>query len=236
MTAQKLWLIGENGRPLGMQHAGGGAYKEPLSIVMAFTNARHHLDLTAQDSVEDLAPYHFRTKAPLLVLMGISIGIAVGGMMNLEPLVAAIVVATFAVNSLLFQSGLPSEFRLLRASSRDGIVCLVARDEDLEWIKGLTGDRWTQSPDATPKGLDQSETAQVDAIRYGFVAATSALTALALIRPLTRAIEDEGDTMIAVSTAIVFAIALAISYIGALRVVLRMAKIKRGQGTAPKRG
>lgn len=225
MTCEKLWLVAEDGRPVALRRGDDGVHREPVTVKMVFTPQRHALDLSQQNTIEAIAPYHFKGKPLLVLLLGVAIGIVAAGLMDIEPVISAIVVLTFAVTTLLFQSGVASEYRLVRTSGPQGIRCLVISDEDLRDFESAYPDAYVKESLPEPSQLTESEKAQVETQRYAFVTTSSALTLFALSGPLRRVIEGEADLITTIATPIVFCAALAVAYTGVVKIAI--ATIKR---------
>ena len=162
MTCEKLWLITEDGRPLALTRGNDGIYREPVTVKQVFVQRRHAIDLSTQTRIEPVAPYHFKGRPLLILLLGIAIGIVAGGLMNIEPVVSAIVVTTFAISTLLFQSGVASEYKMLRATGPEGPRCIVVSEEDVADLAHQHEGRFVTGEGPSPYALTEAEKDQVE--------------------------------------------------------------------------
>ncbi len=227
MTCEKLWLITEDGRPLALTRGADGIYREPVTVKQVFVQRRHAIDLTTQTRIEPVAPYHFKGRPLLILLLGIAIGIVAGGLMNIEPIVSAIVVTTFAISTLLFQSGVASEYKMLRAIGPEGPRCIVVSEEDVADLSREHNGRFVTGEGPSPYALTEAEKDQVEIQRYAFVTTLSALTLFALFAPLQRVIDGDSDILSTIFTPMVALVALATAYTGAVKTGMRMMKVRK---------
>lgn len=231
MTCEKMWLVSENGRPVPLQKSEDGIHREPVTVKMVFAPQRHVLDLAKQATIEPIAPYHFKGKPLLILLLGVTVGIVVAGLMDIEPVISAIVVLTFALTTLIFQSGAASEYRLVKTSGPQGTRCIVVSEEDLDDLKAAYPQTFLEEEAPAPLILTESERAQVEILRYGFVTTCGALTLFALSRPLRRVFEGDADLVTTVATPVVFCAAAAIAYTGVAKIIISTIKRIRHRPT-----
>ena len=229
MTCEKIWLINEDGRPLALTRASDGIFREPVTVKQVFTQRRHAIDLSAQTRIEPVAPYHFKGRPLLILLLGIAIGIVAGGLMNIEPIVSAIVVTTFAISTLLFQSGVASEYKMLRTIGPEGPRCIVVSEEDMGDLARDHEGRFITGESPSPYALTEAEKDQVEIQRYAFVTTLSALTLFALFAPLQRIFEGDADILSTIFTPMVAMVALATAYTGAVKTGLRLMKVRKAR-------
>lgn len=231
MTCEKMWLVAENGRPVPLQKGEDGIHREPVTVKMVFAPQRHVLDLTKQTAIEPIAPYHFKGKPLLILLLGVTIGIVVAGLMDIEPVISAIVVLTFALTTLIFQSGAASEYRLVKTSGPQGVRCVVVSEEDLADLKTAYPQTFIEEDTPAPSLLTENERAQVEILRYGFVTTCGALTLFSLSGPLRRVFEGNADLVTTVATPVVFCAAAAIAYTGVAKIIISTVKRIRHRPT-----
>lgn len=227
MACEKIWLITEDGRPLALTRSSDGIYREPVTVKQVFVQRRHAIDLASQKKIEPVAPYHFKGRPLLILLLGIAIGIVAGGLMNIEPVISAIVVATFAVSTLLFQNGVASEYKMLRVDGAGGPQCIVVAEEEVEGLAKEHGDRFVNGQAPSPLALTEDEKDQVEIQRYAFVTTLSALALFALGAPLQRVLDGEADLISTIFTPMVALAALATAYVGAAKTAMRMIKVRK---------
>lgn len=227
MTCEKIWLITDEGQPLGLERSEDGVYREPVTVKMVFVQQRHAVDLSKQDEIEPIAPYHFKGRPLFILLSGIAVGIVAGGLMNIEPVISSIVVATFAICTVLFHSSGASEYRLLQIGENGKKNCIVASEEDISDLAKEFPDAFRSPQEASPAALTDKEKDQVAIHRYGFVTTLSALAFFALAQPLMRVFKGEADWVSTVFTPLVALAALVIAYIGAAKTGMRILKVMK---------
>lgn len=229
MTCEKIWLVTEDGRPLALTRSTDGIYREPVTVKQVFVQRRHAIDLSVQAKIEPVAPYHFKGRPLLILLLGIAIGIVAGGLMNIEPVVSAVVVTTFAISTLLFHNGVASEYKMLRTSGTEGPRCIVVSEEDVDDLAREHEGRFVTGEAPSPLALTESEKDQVEIQRYAFVTTLSALTLFALFAPLQRIAEGDADLLSTIFTPMVALVALATACVGATKTVMRMMKVRKNR-------
>lgn len=228
MACEKIWLITEDGRPLALARAKDGVYREHVTVKQVFVQKRHAVDLGDQERIEPVAPYHFKGRPILILLMGIAIGIVAGGLMDIEPVISAIVVATFALSTLAFQGGAASEYKMLRLTGQQGQTCIVVAEEDIDDLARQHARAFVTGEAPSPLALTESEKNQVDLQRYGLVTTLSALTLIALGAPLRRIVNGEADVVSSIFTPMVALIALIMAYTGVVKIAMRYVRDRRG--------
>ena len=179
---------------------------------MIFVPERHEIDIGAYDRAEVIAPYHFKGRPVLVHLLGVVIGMLAAAIMDLEPVIASMVVLTFALSTLIFQTDIQSSFRLLRLTPDTGPVrFIVMHEEELSDLaqSGLITMVHPKTLEAAMLG--EREMVRIEITRYGLVTVLCALTALSLtglVRSrLTSGMVDFSDVLAAITaiTALLFA-------------------------------
>lgn len=185
MNRNPIWLLGPNGRTVRLQHEAGWHFKEALHPLMVFIPERHEIDLARYDQAEVIAPYHFKGRPVLIHLLGVVIGMLTASIMNLEPVIASMVVLTFALSTLIFQTDIQSSYRMLRLIPASGPVrFIVLHEEEVADLEKCESPEMVHPKMLEAAMLTERETVRVEITRFGLVAVLCSLTALSLTRLL----------------------------------------------------
>jgi hypothetical protein len=220
MACEKLWILGDGAKPIRLVRSSDGIYREPMNPKMIFIPKRHTLDLSTVNRAEPICPYHFKGKTPHFLMLGVAIGVFIGGIFNMEPIISAIVFLTFAVTTLLFHSNATSEYVLVRLQGQSALKFIIVAQEDLLELKERYSQIYEDNECDSPDDLTEKEQRIVRTQRYAFVTISSSITLFAMIRPMLDTFKVNTVTLESVMTWVVFLVALTMAYTGAIRVTI----------------
>ena len=227
MHRNPVWLLTAEGLPVRMEHEDEWQYREPLTAKMIFTQYRHRIDISKSTQIQLIAPYHFKGRPVLTHLLGVTIGILVAGIMDLEPLTSAFVVLTFAISTLLFGRTVNSGYWLIRCEhEKNPAQCIIINQEDLPIINKSMPETIIQPENVAPSFLNDDEKDRVELLRYSVVTVLSSISVIAMADTLNRVTSGEEGLAVSITAPIVIATAAVLAVAGIIRIIVASIKIK----------
>jgi len=232
MQRNPIWLVSRHSRPTRLEYLKDRTYRQTLSLKMVFVPQSHEINLDTATRMDIISPYHFRGRPVLAMLLGVTIGILVGGIMELEPIVSGLLVATFAISTMLFDLDAQSEHYLARVQDAEGKESyIILAHQDIPILKRAVRGGVSEIIDPEPGTLTEDESRRVTLMRYGVVTTLSATSFLALARVVWNSFaQQHGSPIISILGSIICLAALGIAATGAIRIIVAL--IRKDAGPA----
>lgn len=229
---EKIWLITNSGKPIALRKKTSSKYSEDIKLSMMISHQRLSFDVNKVASAEILTPFNFRGRPIMMHLISIAAGIFVGGIMQLEPILSAIVLLTFAVNSLLFQIDFSPPHRLVRVKKYDETTqCLVIKGEDIKSFMAKIP-KTEKIDDPTPTDFNDIEIGEINIKKYGMVTIICSISLMFLIKNIKEMQELGENGFMAWFVYMVTAITLTVATAGCIRIITDTYKMRKSR---PKR-
>lgn len=179
---EKIWILSDSGNAIALKHQKDMIYREDIKIEMMLKEERLGIDLKNINSLEIIAPYKFKNKVFIKYIITLIIGITIGSILQLDPLISAIVLLTFGFNSLLFQINFNLPHQLIRLTDKDNKnICIVVKVEDLENLCNIIG-AVIELEKLKPEKFNDVEKKQIDLKKYGLVTIISSISLLLIVK------------------------------------------------------